>query len=284
MALWIDYSTISFTTDHSTYLTHLCSYINLTYRSSTINATMLLGYITKGTCRTEVAYSCTRGMLKNIVGNAYKGIFLTEHLTILTDECKTVNVRINHDTEIISALCQFTHNTCEILLKRLWIMCKVTISLSIKELIFHTKLVKELWKDNTANRIDRINNYTESCLLYCLNICKLEIEHSLNMTVVKVFFCIFTHVVNISILKCLCLSNSKNLISVILCKELTTSIKELESIPMAWIVRSCYDNTTISTCHSNGKLCGRSRSKTDIDNIIAHAHQRTANHVLHHLT
>ena len=104
------------------------------------------------------------------------------------------------------------------------------------------------------------------------------------MTVVKVFFCIFTHVVNISILKCLCLSNSKNLIAVILCKELTTSIKELESIPMTWVVRSSYDNTTISTCHSNGKLGCRSRSKTDIDNIIAHAHQRTANHILHHLT
>ena len=244
---------------------------------------MLLSYITKSTSRTEVAYGSTRCMLKNIVSNAYKCIFLAEHLAILTDECKTVNIWVNNDTEVIAALCKLIHNACEILLKWLWIMCEVTVRLAIQELILNTELIKELWKDDTTNRIDRINNNTETCLLDCLKICKLKVENSLYMTVVKVLFCIFTHVVNISILKCLCLSNSKNLIAVILCKELTTSIKELEGIPMTRVMRSCDDDTTVSTCHSNGKLCGRSRSKADIDNIIAHAHQRTTNHVLHHL-
>ena len=236
MTLWVDNSTIAFTTNYSTNLTHLGSYVNLSYGSSAINTTMFLRYITKSTCRTEVTYGSTRCMLKNIVGNAYKCIFLAEHLTILTDECKTVNIWINNDTEVIATLCKLIHNACEILLKWLWIMREVTVRLTIQELILHSKLVKEFWKNDTANRVDRVNNNAETSLLDCLKICQLKVEHSLYMTVVKVLFRIFTHVVNISILECLSLSNSKNLVAIILCKELTTSIQELESIPMTWVM------------------------------------------------
>ena len=217
VALWIDYSTITFTTYNSAYFTHLCGHIHLTYGSSAINTTMLLRNITKGTCRTQIAYSSTRCMLKNIIGNAYKGIFLAEHLTILTDESKTVNIWVNNDSEVISALCELIHDTCEILLKRLWIMCKVTVRLAIQELILHSKLIKELWKDDTTDRVDRVNNNAETSILDCLYISKLKVEDCLYMTVIKVLLRILTHMVNISILKCFSLSNSKNLVAIILC-------------------------------------------------------------------
>ena len=51
MALWIDNSTIAFTTDDSVNILHLGSNIHLAYGRSTIRTTMLLGYITEGTGR-----------------------------------------------------------------------------------------------------------------------------------------------------------------------------------------------------------------------------------------
>src|SRR5574344_1595073 len=50
MRLWIDDTTITFTTNNSICLLHLCDYVHLTYSSSIILHTIFACYITKCSC------------------------------------------------------------------------------------------------------------------------------------------------------------------------------------------------------------------------------------------
>ena len=104
------------------------------------------------------------------------------------------------------------------------------------------------------------------------------------MTLVEgIILCIFTKVVNISILEVFLLCDAQHLITVSCCKELTLLVEKLEGVPLAWVVRSSDDDTASRTTHGNSQLGGRSSSQADVQHIVAHTHQGATNHILHHL-
>ena len=98
-----------------------------------------------------------------------------------------------------------------------------------------------------------------------------------------IIFCIFTESIYISILEVFLLCNAQYLATIGCSKELTLLVEKLESIPLAWVMRSCDDDTTGSTTHGYSQLCSRSSSQTDVQYIVTHTHQSSTNYILYHL-
>ena len=68
VALRLDYSTITLTTDNGAYFLHLSGNVDFAYCSSGVLAAMLLSNIAQGACRAEVRNSVTYGMTEHVVG------------------------------------------------------------------------------------------------------------------------------------------------------------------------------------------------------------------------
>ena len=104
------------------------------------------------------------------------------------------------------------------------------------------------------------------------------------LLVEAVVFCIFAYMVNVSIVEIFAISNCQYLVSCCLVKKFTLVVEKLQSIPLTRIVACGDDDTTVGIAHCYSKLGGRSGSKTDVNNIIAHTHEGSANDVANHLT
>ena len=133
MALWIDNTTITLTTNDGIHLLHLRSDIHLTDGSSGIRSAMLLRHITQSTGRRKVGNRITLRLRQDIVSHTDQRIFFAKHLSIFTDKGQTVNIRIHHDTQVILTCLHLIHNTLQVLLQGLRIMSKVTGRLTIQD-------------------------------------------------------------------------------------------------------------------------------------------------------
>ena len=104
------------------------------------------------------------------------------------------------------------------------------------------------------------------------------------MTLVEgIVFSIFSEMIHIRIVEVFLLCDTQHLVTISCCEELTLLVEELEGIPLAWVVRSCDDDTAGGTTHGNSKFSGRSSSQTDVQHIVAHTHEGSTNHILYHL-
>ena len=78
-------------------------------------------------------------------------------------------------------------------------------------------------------------------------------------------------------------SNGKHLVTVVLCEEFTLIVQQFQGIPLARIVTCGDDDAACSLLHPDGQLGCRRGCESDVDHIIAHAHQSAAHNVLYHL-
>ena len=71
-------------------------------------------------------------MLKNVVSYGYESILLAVHCSVFADECKSVNIRVNNECNIVLALLHQIHDVRKVLLQWLWVMLKISCCLGIK--------------------------------------------------------------------------------------------------------------------------------------------------------
>ena len=93
-----------------------------------------------------------------------------------------------------------------------------------------------------------------------------------------------TQLINLSIVEVFLLGYIQYLLPIGSCQEFALAVKQLQCIPLAGVMRSSNDNTTIGPAHANGQLRGRRRGITDVNDIKTHANQCAANHVTNHRT
>ena len=104
------------------------------------------------------------------------------------------------------------------------------------------------------------------------------------LLVEAVVFGIFAYMVNVSIVEIFVISNCQYFVSCSLVEEFTLVVEKLQSIPLTRIVACGDDDTAVGIAHCNSKFGGWCGCKTDVNNIIAHAHEGSANDVANHLT
>ena len=96
-------------------------------------------------------------------------------------------------------------------------------------------------------------------------------------------FDIMSQMVHVSILEVLTFCNGKHDGTISSCQELTLTVQQFQGIPLTGIMRGRNDDTAICTRHPYSEFCRRRGGKTNVNHIIAHSHQCSAYHVLHHL-
>ena len=89
--------------------------------------------------------------------------------------------------------------------------------------------------------------------------------------------------VHISILEILLFSDVEYDSTISSSQEFSFFIQQFQGIPLTRIMRGSNDDSTICARHTYGKFCCRRGGKSDVYYIITYSHQRSANHILHHL-
>ena len=224
-------------------------------------------------------------MAQHIVGHADKGVFLTEHFSVFADKGQTVDIGINHDTEIKAALLHLVHDAMKVLLQWLGVVGKVTCAVAIEYLVVYTKSLEQVGQDDTTYRVDGVHTNTELTLLDSFHVDKLQLEHRVDMALVeRVIDRQRSQLVDLGIVEVFGFGIGQDLCTIGSCQELTFTIKQLQGVPLTGIMRCGDDNTTIGTSHAYSQLCGRGCGIADIDDIISHAHQGAYYYVTHHQT
>ena len=90
-------------------------------------------------------------MTQHVIGNGYKGVFLTVHGTVLINECKTVNIRIHHKCDITATLLHEVHDITQVLFKGFRVMLEITGRLTIEFVnALDAQSIKKFRKDNAT--------------------------------------------------------------------------------------------------------------------------------------
>ena len=145
-------------------------------------------------------------------------------------------------------------------------------------------MFEQLRQDHAANRVHGVECNTELASLDCLNIHERKVFHQIDvLLVVAVVLTVLAEVIYIGILEVFSSGDAQHFSTFSSIQEFAVAVQQLQGVPLTGIVRSGQDNTATSAFHRHGQLCGRGGGKTDVHDIEAHAHERTANNVLHHL-
>ena len=225
-------------------------------------------------------------MLQHVVGHSHERILLAEHRSVLTDKGKTIHIRVNHETDVVTALAQQIADFAEMLFQRFGIMGKVAGGFGIQRSYGgHSQLSEQFGKNHATHGIDSINRHGEMRAPDGFDIHQLQFFHKFYMTlVIAEILGIATQTVNIGKFEIAVVGQAHHLGSLCGRQELATLVQEFQSVPLTGIMAGRDDDTAASLLHRNGKFGGRRGGKTDIDDIESHAHQRSANHMADHLS
>ena len=158
VALWIDYSTITFAADNGINGLHLRGYVHLANSRSRVLAAMFEGNIAQGTSGTEVRHGVTWHFRQHIVGHTNQRILFAEHLSVFTNKHQTVYIGVNNDTHVVVSILYLGHNLCEIFLQRFRVMGEISRWLVVEHGVFHAQLVEQFGQNNTPHAVHRIDN------------------------------------------------------------------------------------------------------------------------------
>ena len=135
----------------------------------------------------------------------------------------------------------------------------------------------------STNRIDAVDGYGEVTFLDRLNVHQFEIQYLLHMIRQIVLMRHMAQRIHFSEGKVLLLRNRKHALSFGIVEELAMLIEQFERIPLFRIMTGGEDDTSCRFFSGDRQFRCRCCCQTDIHHVIAHAHQRTANDLLHHM-
>ena len=283
VALRIDDAAIAVATNHSTYLLHLRGDIDLAYSCCRVLATVLHGDIAEGAGATQVGNGVALSMAQYVVGHADKGVLFAEHHTILADESQTVDIGIDHDTEIEVAALHAIHDAMKVLLQRLRVMGKVACTLAVENLVVDTQLLEQLGQDDASYRVDGIYADAELALADSLAVDELQTQHRVDVAlVIAVVDGAGAKFVDLSIVEVFFLGHAQNLSAIGSREEFALAVEQLQGVPLTGVMRGGDDDAAIGTCHADCQLSGRRCGIADIDDVVAHTHQGSNDDVAHH--
>ena len=163
-------------------------------------------------------------------------------------------------------------------------MGKVTVRSVVEYSEFYTESLEQTREYHSTNAVDSVDTNLEFSVLDSLHVGKLKVEHAFDVALVhRVVACIRTKVVYISIVEVFLLGYFEHLVTILLSEEFALAIEQFQCVPLAWVV-ACGDNNAAKCASPTySKLCSRSSSEVDVDNVKTHTHKSSANNVAHHV-
>ena len=171
------------------------------------------------------------------------------------------------------------------LLEGLGVVCEVTGGLGVEAgHLGDAELAEELGQDDAADGVDRIDGHAEVGLTDGIDIDELEVLHEVDVALVEVeILRVAAQVVHVGEGEVAVVGQAHHLRGFCGGQELALLVEELEGVPLAGVMAGGDDDTAAGTLHGDGELGGRRGGQTDVEHVEAHTHQRTADHVRHHL-
>ena len=280
----IDHSAIAFATDDGAHFFHLGGYIHFAYGRSIIFPAVFAGHITQCTSGTQIGNRIARSVLQHIVGYGDQRIFFAIHLAVFANHGQTIHIRINDKSYIGFTAFHQLHNVAQVLLQRFGIMLEVTGGLAVEFLhMLHSKLLQQLRKNDSSDRIDTVNGYAETGFPDGFHIHQVECQHTVDMfLIIRQVFAIRAEFIHFGKVKGFGLSDTEHLIPFLLIQEFPLFIQEFQGIPLLGVVGSGQYDTPAGSFHGHCQFSGRSRCQVDVHNIPAHTHKSTHYYILHH--
>ena len=163
-------------------------------------------------------------------------------------------------------------------------MLEVTGGLAVEFLhMLHSKLLQQLRKNDSSDRIDTVNGYAETGFPDGFHIHQVECQHTVDMfLIIRQVFAIRAEFIHFGKVKGFGLSDTEHLIPFLLIQEFPLFIQEFQGIPLLGVVGSGQYDTPAGSFHGHCQFSGRSRCQVDVHNIPAHTHKSTHYYVLHH--
>ena len=147
----------------------------------------------------------------------------------------------------------------------------------------YAELFEELWQDDAADAVDAVESYAVVRLLDGFHVHQVEAKHEVDvLLVVGVVFAIRAKVIDVGVLEVFGFGDAEHLVAFSGIEELAAGVEQLQGVPHAGIVAGCDDDAAASAFHGDGNFGGGCRGEADVDHVEAHAHERAADHILHH--
>ncbi len=177
-------------------------------------------------------------MLKHIVGYRHKCIFLAEHLAVLVDNGKAVNIGVNHESHISHAGGHKVGNAGEIFRDRFGGMGEVAGGGAVElDNFFYTQCLEQLRYDDTAYRVYGVNGNGEVRVADSLGIDKRESHDGVDMAAVvgsvDVYFAKF---VDSSEVEVKFFGQTQHSLAFLVAEEFAVLVEKLEGVPLAGVV------------------------------------------------
>ena len=100
VALGINHTAVAFAANNGVHTFHLRYHVHFTHCAGTVFTAMRLGYIAQRAGGGHITYRVARRVAKDVIRYTDERIFLAEHLSVLADDCQTIDVRIDYKTHI----------------------------------------------------------------------------------------------------------------------------------------------------------------------------------------
>ena len=222
-------------------------------------------------------------MVENVIGYTYECIFLAVHNSVFTYERQTVYVWVYDNAEVVAAFLHFVHNAAEVLLYWFGVMGEVACRFAVEQCIFHADLVEQFGQNNAANGVHSIYTHTELAGFNGFQVSQFECFHCIDVALVeRVVLLVAAKLVYVGIVEIFLFCYVEHGSTVFCSEKFALVVQQFQCVPLARIVRSGDDDTTIGTLHTHGKLGGRGGCQTDIYDIGTNTHKCAAHNVLHH--
>ena len=162
-------------------------------------------------------------------------------------------------------------------------MGEVARHILVQESGFHAELLEERRQDDAAHAVDGVHTDTEMGLFDGCQVNKLQLQDAVNVPLVeRMVFNVAAQMLDVGIFEVFTVGNGEHFVAVGSCQELSFGIEQLQRIPLSGVVRGCDDDAAVGTAHPDGQLGGGSCGIADVENIVTHAHQRTADDLTNH--
>ena len=122
------------------------------------------------------------------------------------------------------------------------------------------------------------------CLADSLHVHELQCQHGVDVALaVRLVLPVLAELIDFGKGKCLGGSDAQHLGTLGSVEELTLGVQQLQGIPLAGVVRGGEDDASAGAGHGDGQLGGGCRGQADVEHVEAHAHERAADTLAHHL-
>ena len=286
MGLRINDAAVAFAADDGSRFLHLRHHVHLAHGRGGVGAAVFLGHVAQGTRGAQVRHGVARRVLQHVVGTGDERILLAIHAPVLTDDGKAVDVGVDGKGDVVLALAHEVHEGRQVLLERLGIMAEIARRIGIKPRhLRDAQLPQQFWQDDATHGVDRIDGHAEVGGTDGVDVDESQVFHQVDMALIVVeILRIIAQMVDVGIVEVALVGQAHHLGCLFGGQELALLVEELQGVPLAGVVAGGDDDAAAGFLHRHGKLRRGRRGQPDVENVEAHAEQRTAHHVRYHFT